>query len=143
MYKKVLTAIGMLTLCLLPTQTATAASSDAEIRGKCGNPDIHAWYDQDQYGKYLKIYFETPPGCSKGRESGLYGEVTCTAGPRQGDRLYKEIKNGNAPVKTLVRALPPKSQCKSFYAYADVVYDGFATTPFRDTWRWNWGNYPA
>ncbi|MES9521429.1 hypothetical protein [Streptomyces capoamus] len=139
--------------CLL---TMGAASAPAEaspapasnLRISCGNPELKVWYDQDQLGKYLKVWFQTPRGCPRGRRvDNLGGQIYCKSPSGHAKLVYRDnVMRTKAPAETITKALPPKSKCKSFYAEAKVVYmvlDGHTTPVYKDTWHWNWGEYPA
>ncbi|NGN67389.1 hypothetical protein G5C51_26225 [Streptomyces sp. A7024] len=106
----------------------------------CGAPEIHAWYDSDQFGTYLKVWFSTPSGCKKGGPvAALNGKVRCM---KTGKIVYNETETiTTAPAETLIDALPSKRKCGSFYATAVVTYVG--ASEHKDTWEWKWGNYPA
>ncbi|MEW2269011.1 hypothetical protein GTY41_07230 [Streptomyces sp. SID685] len=125
---------------------AEAASAPVQrLKVSCGNPELKVWYDSDQFGKYLKVWFQTAKGCPKGRRvDSLGGQIYCksSSGPKL---VYREnVTRKKAPVETLTKTLPSKSKCKSFYAEAKIAYKiGEITPVFKDTWHWNWGNYPA
>ncbi|MFJ8358521.1 hypothetical protein [Streptomyces sp. NPDC093984] len=124
-----------------PAAATPAAASAAAVH--CGNPILKVWYDSDQFGTYLKAWFETDRGCPRGREvASLAGQIHCFK-PRPKVVYRDNIADKKAPASTLVKALPPKSECKTFYAEATIVYKHAGRVPFKDTWRWNWGEYPA
>lgn len=125
-----------------PAEAAPVAASSAAIH--CGNPILKAWYDSDQFGTYLKVWFQTDRGCPRGRGvANLGGQIYCKT--RSGPKLvYRDsVANKKAPAETQTKALPPKSTCKSFWAEGTIIYRNVGRVPFRDTWRWNWGDYPA
>ncbi|MEU4484986.1 hypothetical protein AB0H94_08835 [Streptomyces purpurascens] len=102
----------------------------------CGGPKINAWYDSDQFGTYLKVDFSRKAGC-RARVGSIKGEVVCKT---TGKRVYYEseaLKNS-----TIVRSLPSKSKCKSFWAQGTITYVAVSGS-YQDTWQWEWGNYPA
>lgn len=122
-------------------QAAPAAPSAAAVH--CGNPILKVWYDSDQFGTYLKAWFETDRGCPRGRGvASLAGKIHCFK-PAPKVVYSDSIAGERAPAETVTKALPPKSKCKEFYAEATIVYQGAGRTPFKDTWRWKWGEYPA
>ncbi|MBN0046428.1 hypothetical protein JS756_20450 [Streptomyces actuosus] len=122
-------------------QTAPTVASAAAVH--CGKPILKVWYDSDQFGTYLKAWFETDKGCPKGRGvASLSGTIHCFK-PKSKVVYRDSIAGKKAPASTLIKALPPKSKCKSFYAEATIVYQYAGRVPFKDTWRWNWGDYPA
>jgi hypothetical protein len=125
-------------------QAAPAAASAASAATvHCGNPVLKVWYDSDQYGTYLKAWFRTDTGCPKGRGvSSLVGKIYCFK-PKSKLVYSSSIAGKKAPAETATKALPAKSKCKSFYAEGTIVYKGGSRVPYKDTWRWNWGEYPA
>ncbi|MFJ8201514.1 hypothetical protein [Streptomyces sp. NPDC096152] len=125
-----------------PAAAAPAASSSAAAI-HCGNPVLKVWYDSDQFGTYLKAWFQTDRGCPRGRGvASLSGQIHCFK-PHPKVVYRDNVANKKAPAQTIIKALPPKSKCKTFYAEATIVYKNAGRVPFRDTWRWNWGDYPA
>ncbi|MFF3406396.1 hypothetical protein ACFYW8_09305 [Streptomyces sp. NPDC002742] len=137
-------AAGLMTMgaAATPAQaTPTAPASAAAVH--CGNPVLKVWYDSDQFGTYLKAWFETDRGCPRGRKvASLWGKIHCFD-PRTKLVYSASVANKKAPTSTVIKALPPKSQCKAFYAESTIVYNGGGRVPFKDTWRWKWGEYPA
>lgn len=122
----------------------TGETGAAAPKAGCGTPVLKAWYDSDQFGTYLKVWFETPKGCAKGTSvSSLSGNVNCTSGPSKGKRVYQEKKSGKAPLSTLTRSLPAKSKCGSFHATAGIGYTLGGGKIWEDAWTWKWGNAPA
>ncbi|MER6028073.1 hypothetical protein [Streptomyces sp. NPDC001851] len=141
-------AVGMLTMGAASVPAEAAAAPAPGLKVSCGNPEIKVWYDSDQFGKYLKVWFQTAKGCPRGRNvDNLGGQIYCTSPSGHAKLVYRDnVTRVKAPVETLTKALPPKSQCKSFYAEAKVVYrisDSHLTPVYKDTWHWNWGEYPA
>lgn len=131
--------------CLLTmgATTASAAAAPTSAAVHCGNPVLKVWYDSDQFGTYLKAWFQTDRGCPRGRGvASLAGEIHCFK--PQEKLVYKDqVAGKKAPAETITKALPPKSKCKTFYAKATIVYSSAGRVPFSDSWRWNWGDYPA
>jgi len=122
-----------------PAEAASVAVSGAALH--CGAPVLKVWYDSDQFGTYLKAWFRSDPRCPKGarRVENLSGQIYCKP---HAALVYRERVAGKTPVEILMKALPPKSKCKSFYAEASVLYAGWQQT-WTDKWKWNWGDYPA
>ncbi|MEU6245248.1 hypothetical protein GTW40_10330 [Streptomyces sp. SID4985] len=127
-----------------PAEAAPAAGpKTVAVAASCGNPVLKVWYDSDQFGTYLKAWFETARGCPKGRKvASLSGKIYCFK-PKSKLVYSASVAGKKAPTSTLIKALPPKNKCKTFYAESVIVYKGASRTPFKDTWRWNWGGYPA
>ncbi|MGW1069336.1 hypothetical protein ACWD4F_33100 [Streptomyces aureus] len=137
-------AAGLMTMGVTaaPAQANSAAPSGAAAV-HCGNPKLKVWYDSDQFGTYLKAWFETDRGCPRGRGvTSFWGKIHCFD-PRPKMVYNDSVAGKRAPVSTIIKALPPKSQCKAFYAESTIVYSGGGRVPFKDTWRWKWGEYPA
>ncbi|MFQ3557227.1 hypothetical protein QZN11_10570 [Streptomyces gramineus] len=128
---------------VLPAQAEPAAvSTSAAVH--CGKPVLKVWYDRDQFGTYLKVWFQTDGGCPKGRKvSNLGGKIHCFE-PHAKLLYHESVVNKKAPTETITKAMPPKNKCKSFYAESTIVYKvGGARPAYKDSWRWNWGEYPA
>ncbi|WP_018654992.1 hypothetical protein [Actinomadura flavalba] len=124
---------------------AAAAPGPAPVAAAatCGDPEFKVWYDSDQYGKYLKVWFQTAKGCPKSKKVGqLTGSVYCKAGKKKNKRVYYATARGNPKVETLIAALPPKSQCSKFLATGTIHYLPSAKE-YKDDWAFTWGNYPA
>jgi hypothetical protein len=133
-----LAAIGGSLVLLLGAAPAVAMPTNtvARVSAGCGAPQINAWYDSDQFGTYLKVDFSRKSSC-RARVGSIKGEVVCKT---TGKRVYYEseaLKN-----RTLIRALPSKSKCKSFWAQGTITYVGVPDN-YQDSWQWAWGDYPA
>lgn len=124
---------------VMPAAASPAGASGATVH--CGAPKLEVWYDSDQFGTYLKAYFRSDPRCPRGvrHVENLSGTIYCKP---NGGRVYRERVSGGTPVETIVKALPTKSKCQSFYAEGSILYRGW-TQPYKDTWQWKWGDYPA
>ncbi|MEU2717852.1 hypothetical protein [Streptomyces sp. NPDC007205] len=141
-------AVSMLTMGAASVPAEAAAAPAPGLKVSCGSPELKVWYDSDQFGKYLKVWFQTAKGCPRGRQvDNLGGQIYCKSPSGRAKLVYRDsVMRAKAPVETLTKALPPKNQCKSFYAEAKVVYrigDSHLTPVYKDTWHWNWGEYPA
>ncbi|MFF8407373.1 hypothetical protein ACF06P_37800 [Streptomyces sp. NPDC015684] len=139
-------AACLLTMGATTAPAQAAPDQSAAQRIHCGNPVLKVWYDQDQFGKYLKVWFQTARGCPKGRRvDNLGGQIYCKSPSGHAKLVYRDnVMRTKAPAETITKTLPPKSKCKSFYAEAKVVYVVGSVTPvFKDSWHWNWGGYPA
>ncbi|MFD7405309.1 hypothetical protein ACFV7R_22105 [Streptomyces sp. NPDC059866] len=117
--------------------SATMATATPAAAAGCGNPKLKVWYDSDQYGTYLKAWFKSSDGC-RTKVFNLLGQIYCT---NPSKKVYEKNTSGRAPVETETKALPPKNKCKSFTAYAKIVY--YPNAEFDDRWSWKWGDYPA
>ena len=123
---------GVLASSALLTTAPPAAAAG------CTAPKLKVWYDSDQFGTYLKAWFESNPGCTA-RVKLLRGQIYC-ADPTK--KVYEEqVGPGRAPLETEISALPPKDKCKKFIANAKIDY--YVGQDFTDTWTWKWGDYPA
>ncbi|MFD8261383.1 hypothetical protein ACFV19_21165 [Streptomyces griseoluteus] len=127
-----------------PSAGAAPAAGSGKVAAAagCSTPVLKVWYDSDQFGTYLKAWFETDRGCPKGRRvASLSGKIYCFK-PKSKLVYSANVASKKAPASTLIQALPPKNKCKTFYAESTIVYTG-SGRDFKDTWRWNWGGYPA
>lgn len=133
-------AVGSSLVLLLAASPAMASPSGgiapAAPRG-CGKPQINVWYDSDQFGTYLKVDFSRKSSCHAG-VAALKATVYCQS---HAGRVYDEHVGGEP--RTVTRSLPSKSKCSSFYATAKIVYYAQPSENYTDSWRWDWGNYPA
>lgn len=135
-------AMAMGVVAAPAADAAPVAPAVAAVKAKCGATDLKAWYDKDQDGTFLKVWFQTAKGCKKGRKiSSLVGEIYCVTTKK---RVYRQnVAAKKAPYSTLIQALPPKNKCKDFWAKSSIVYSNAKTVVFKDTWRWKWGDQPA
>ncbi|MFE6624005.1 hypothetical protein [Streptomyces sp. NPDC057740] len=119
---------------VLASSVVLTAAPPAAAAG-CTSPKLKIWYDSDQYGSYLKAWFETNPGCTA-RVKFLRGQIFCDVG-----KVYDKNVKGRAPIETEMKTLPPKSKCKKFVAKAVINY--YVGEDFEDMWTWKYGDYPA
>ncbi|MEU9661177.1 hypothetical protein [Streptomyces chartreusis] len=121
----------------LLASSATMVTATPAAAAGCTAPKLKVWYDSDQFGTYLKAWFETNRGCTA-RVQKLWGQIYC------GDpvkKVYDKSAMGRAPLETEMKTLPPKSRCKKFVAKAVINY--YVGEDFDDMWTWKWGDYPA
>ncbi|MFE0256099.1 hypothetical protein [Streptomyces sp. NPDC059010] len=122
---------------VLASSALLTAAPPAAAAG-CTSPKLKVWYDSDQFGTYLKVWFESNPGCTA-RVKFLKGQIWC------GDpvkKVYNEyVGPGRAPLETEMHTLPPKNKCKKLVAKGQIDY--YVGEDFSDMWTWKWGDYPA
>jgi hypothetical protein len=135
-------ALAMGVVAAPAAEAAPVAAPAAAVKGTCGAPELKAWYDSDQFGTYLKVWFKTAKGCKKGRKiANFSGDIYCVTTKK---RVYRvNVASKKAPYSTVIKGMPPKNKCKQFWATSTIVYSDAKRTPFKDTWRWNWGDHPA
>jgi hypothetical protein len=112
-------AACLLTVGGAPASAQAAPAAASAAAAHCGNPVLKVRGVTSLSGK---IY------CFKPKSKLVYSD---------------SIAGKKAPAETAAKALPAKSKCKSFYAEGVIVYKGASRLQYKDTWRWNWGEYPA
>src|SRR4051794_30784076 len=105
------TALGAAVAACLLTVGAAPVTAQAAPAAHCGRPILKVWYDSDQFGTYLKAWFETDTGCPRGRRvASLVGKIHCFK-PAPKVVYSDSIASERAPAETLIKELPPKNKC--------------------------------